>query len=244
MWGGLDMKPVATESNMIDQRERLFFFVMALALALTVVIGFALFFKAGFSSFGSPWWVHLHAITFMGWIGFFILQTGVIWRGNVELHRKLGRFGAGYAAWMVVLALVVTPMTLSAGRAPPFFTPSYFLAMDLINIILFAVLMCFAITLRKQTDWHRRIMLCATLCVIAPAWGRLIVLSGLPMTAWLNIVPLLGYMAVAAIADLFLCARLHPAYLWGAGSLVVFAAATGLLAQLPPFVSLANQIAG
>ena len=144
---------------------------------------------------------------------------------------------------MVLVGLVLTPVTLAAGRSPPFFTPAYFLALDWINIVVFAVLMAYAIRLRRQTDWHRRLMLCATVCVIAPAWGRLIVLAGFEMTAWANIFPLLSYIGIAALFDRLTLGRIHPAYWWGGGALVFFAAATGLLARFPPFLALADNIA-
>ena len=87
-------------------------------------------------------------------------------------------------------------------------------------------------------------MLCATICNCLPAWGRLIVLAGYQMTAWANILPLLGYIGVAVLADRLMHGRVHPAYLWGAGALIFFAAATGLLARFPPFLALADNIAG
>ena len=227
-----------------EQRERRFFFAMAIAVALTVVPAFWVFFRAGFASFSAPWWAHVHAVTFMGWLGIFVVQSGLALKGNIALHKKLGMLAAGYAAWMVLVGLVLTPVTLAAGRIPPFFTGPYFLALDWLNIVIFAVLIGFGIRMRKQTDWHRRLILCATVCVIAPAWGRWIVLSGFEMTAWSNIVPLMGYIVVAAIADLIMHGKVHRAYFWGAGGLLVFGAGTGLLAQIPPFISLAESIAG
>jgi hypothetical protein len=38
--------------------------------------------------------------------------------------------------------------------------------------------------------------------------------------------------------------RVHPAYAWGAGVLILFAAATELLAILPIFAGTAARIAG
>jgi hypothetical protein len=86
-------------------------------------------------------------------------------------------------------------------------------------------------------------MLCATICIIAPALGRLIVLTGTPMTAPLNVATLLVYVAVAALFDWGNRGRVHPAYAWGAGALVLFAAATELLAIVPAFAALAARLA-
>jgi hypothetical protein len=238
------MDAAATPGTPTESRERLFFLVMAIAIVVTVVAAFGLFYLAGISSFNSPWWVHIHAVTFSTWIGFYLLQNTLVFRNEIALHRRLGRIGAGYAVWMVLVGVVLTPLTLVVGRAPPFFTPAYFLALDWTNIVIFGVLLYAAIRNRKRADWHRRLMLCATICVIAPALGRLIVLSGNTMTASVNVALLLVYVVVAMLFDWVNRGRIHAAYFWGAGALVVFAAATELLAAVPPFAALAGRFTG
>lgn len=226
-----------------ESRERWFFLVMALAIAITVATAFSLFYRAGFSTFASPWWVHVHAVTFMAWIGMYVTQNVLVARNSVASHRKLGRFGAAWAVWMVLVGMVLTPMNLAAHRAPPFFTPPYFLALDWTNILVFGALVYAAVRNRRRTDWHRRLMLCATLCVMAPAWGRLIVLSGNAMTAPVNVALLLPYLLVAMVFDWVNRGRVHVAYLWGGGALVFVAVATELLSRVPAFATLAARIA-
>jgi hypothetical protein len=238
------MEAVATVGTTEESRERLFFLVMAIAIAVTVVTAFSLFLAAGISSFHSPWWVHVHAVTFMTWIGFYVLQNMLVFRDDIALHRRLGRIGAAYAVWMVVVGLVLTPLTLAVGRSPPFFTPAYFLALDLVNITTFGALLYAAIRNRRRTDWHRRLMLCAIICVAAPAIGRLIVLSGNTMTATLNVALLLVYVVIAMLFDWVNRGRVHAAYFWGAGTLLLMVAAVELLAAIPPFAALAGKIAG
>ncbi|HMA10421.1 MAG TPA: hypothetical protein VKO83_00945 [Steroidobacteraceae bacterium] len=237
------MEAVVTQNPSAESRERGFFLVMALAIAITVVTAFSLFYRAGLSSFASPWWVHVHAVTFMAWIGLYVTQNALVARNDIARHRKLGRFAAGWAAWMVVVGLVLTPVNLATHRSPPFFTPPYFLALDWLNILVFAGLIYAAIRNRRRTDWHRRLMLCATICIMAPAWGRLIVLSGHTMTAPLNVALLLVYVAVAMLFDWSNRGRVHVAYLWGGGVLVLWAVATELLSRVPPFAALAARIA-
>ena len=234
---------VAFQGMSAERRERLFFLVMAVAIAITVVAAFNLFRLAGFSSFGAPWWVHVHAVTFMTWIGFYVVQNALVFRNDIGLHRRLGRIGAVYAIWMVVVGLVLTPLTLAAGRSPPFFTPPYFLALDWMNIAAFGALFYAAVRNHRRTDWHRRLMLCATVCLIAPALGRLIVLSGNEMTAPINVATLLAFVIVAMLFDWFNRGRVHPAYGWGVGGLVLFAAATEVLPMVPAFAALAARIA-
>ncbi len=238
------MEAVATMGTTAESRERLFFLVMAIVIAITVVTGFSLFLAAGISSFHSPWWVHIHAVTFMAWIGFYVLQNTLVFRNDIALHRKLGRIGAVYAIWMVLVGLVLTPLTLAVGRSPPFFTPAYFMALDVVNIATFGALLYAAIRNRRRTDWHRRLMLCATICVIAPAIGRLVVLSGMPATAPVITALLLVYVVVAMLFDWVNRGSVHAAYYWGAGALVLMVAAVELLAVIAPFAALAGRIAG
>jgi hypothetical protein len=217
---------------------------MAVAIAVTVVVAFSMFYAAGLSSFDSPWWVHIHAVTFVGWIALYVLQNTLVARNDIALHRRLGRIGAGYAAWAVLVGLILTPLTLASGRSPPFFTPAYFLALDWVNIAVFGALVYAGIRNRNRTDWHRRLMLCATICIIAPALGRLIVLSGAAMTAPVNAAWLLLYVVAAMLFDWRNRGRVHQAYAWGAGALVLFAVATELLATVPVFAGWAARIAG
>jgi FtsH-binding integral membrane protein len=238
------MQTIALPVVSAEQRERVFFLIMALAIAVTVAVAFSLFYAAGISSFDSPWWVHVHAVTFVGWIALYVLQNTLVFKNDVVSHRKLGRVGAVYAGWMVLVGLVLTPLTLAVGRSPPFFTPAYFLALDWANVAVFAALVYAGIRNRGRTEWHRRLMLCATVCVIAPAWGRLIVLSGNTMTASVNVAFLLLYVGAGMLFDWRNRGRVHPAYFWGAGGLILFAAATELLAALPLFVAAAARIAG
>jgi hypothetical protein len=238
------MASVSEMNPSVEQRERLFFLGMALAIALTVITAFSLFLAAGLSSFGSPWWVHVHAVTFMGWIAIYVTQNALVVRDDIVSHRKLGRIAAAYAGWMLLVGLVLTPVTLAVGRAPPFFTPAFFLALDWGNIVVFAGLLLAAVRLRKRTDWHRRLMLCATISLLAVAWGRLIILSGNTLTIWNDLVPLLLMVAAGMAFDQFNRGRVHPAYAWGAGALVAWAGATAFLAEFPPFVALAASISG
>src|SRR5688572_4580991 len=94
-----------TDSPSVEQRERLFFLAMAMSIVMTVVIGFSLFLVVGISSFGAPWWVHVHAVTFMAWIGFYLMQNVLVYTGNTALHRQLGLLGVALAGWMVIVGV-------------------------------------------------------------------------------------------------------------------------------------------
>jgi hypothetical protein len=225
-----------------EDSERTFFLAMAVAFAVTVIAAFGLWVLTGRSTFLSPWFVHVHAISFMGWIAIYLAQNILIFRGDTVRHRRLGRIGAGWAAWMVALGLALTPYSLSLGRQAPIFTHPFFLALDWGTIVIFAGLVLAAIANIRRTEWHRRLMLCATANVIAPAWGRLLAFFDAE-GAWTNAAALLCYVLAAMIADLIIRGRVHRAYYWGGAAIAAWPVSIELLIRFPPFVTLAETIA-
>jgi hypothetical protein len=228
------------------QRERAFFFYMALSVLATVLAGFGFFAAIGASTVHSPWWVHLHALSMMTWVALYVTQNWLVWRGNVAAHRKLGALAAAWSVWIVGLGFVITAADVRAGRVPPFFTPNYFLMMDWLNMVAFAGLVIAALRLRNRADWHKRLMLGATIQLITVAWGRLT----LPFIfdqrgLWLVMLILLfGYFGTAMLYDKRTRGSVHPAYLWGAGALVAWVSASFALAGLPPVLALTASLAG
>ncbi|MGZ3172435.1 MAG: hypothetical protein ACXU7G_05020 [Croceibacterium sp.] len=240
------MATIATPDPSALQRERAFFFYMALAVVVTVLAGFGFFFAIGASSIYSPWWVHLHALSMMTWVGLFVTQNWLVYRGNVTAHRTLGPIAAGWSAWIVVLGFVVTAMDVSTHRVPPFFQPNYFLMMDWLNMVAFGRLAFAAIRLRNRSDWHKRLMLGAMLNLISVAWGRLT----LPFIfdqrgIWLvMIVLLVGYFGAGMLYDKRTRGAVHPAYFWGAGTLVGWVSLSFAVAWLPPVLALTKSLGG
>ena len=226
-------------------RERLFFFVMALAIAATVVTGFSFNVAMGRSTFASPWWVHVHGITFMGWMGIYLAQNYLIWSGQTSQHRRLGRFAAFYVCWMVAVGLTVNTLAAINHRIPFFFEPNVFLVMDWTIVLTFAALTLSGVRLRDKTDWHRRLMLCGAILVMTPGSARLMplplmggkVLWGI----WATTVP---FMAAAAIYDLRTRGKVHPAYVWGFGAICLAFALAWPIANTPPLLTLTHHLTG
>jgi len=239
------MATIAAPEISAPQKERVFFFYMALAILATVLAGFGFFFSIGASSFDAPWWVHLHAVSMGTWVLLFVTQNTLVYRGQVAVHRKLGVFGAVWSVWIVVLGFAVTAMDVRTGRVPPFFTPNYFLMMDWLNMVVFAGLTWAAIRLRARSDWHKRLMLGGTINLISVAWGRLILPPLFDQRGiWLVMVALLVYFGAGMLFDRRTRGSVHPAYYWGAGALVVWVSLSFATANLPPVIALAKSLAG
>lgn len=241
------MAAIADDARTDLARERAFFLAMAVGIAATVVAGFGLQFAAGRSSLASPWWVHLHGVTFAGWVGFYLLQNALVYRGAVARHRALGLFGFAWATFMIPVGVLVTFFSLAAHRTPPFFQPNFFLVMDMITVLTFYAFTLAAIQLRARSDWHKRLMLSGTIFLTAPAWGRLLPLPllGQDLGVWAILAAqLLLYFGVAIRHDQVTRGRVHPAYFWGIGGSIAAVALMKPLSALPFIVEWAEKLTG
>jgi hypothetical protein len=233
-----------TQRNVVVS-ERRFFLAMAIAIAATVIFGFTLnAARMHWTFLELPPQVHLHAAAFLAWIILYVVQNWLIVRGSITRHRQLGVLGGVIAGSMVLLGIVTTVSAVEQHRVPPFFPPGVFLVLDVLGIVGFGILTAWAIALRKQPAWHKRLMLCGTILVMSPALGRI-----LPMPLLGKFAPLAVFasMAVYVIAgmifDLRLRGRIHPAYYWGGGVLVVTNVLVGPLGFSPPVLRLVERLA-
>lgn len=226
-------------------RDRGFFLVMALVISATVVGGFTLQLAAGRSSFASPWWVHIHGVTFMGWLGIYVAQNLLVYRNSIALHRRLGWIAACYVAWMVLVGVSVNTLAAINHRIPPFFEANVFLVMDWLTVFVFAGLTWAGVRMRRRTDWHRRLMLCAAIQIMTPGVGRLLPLPLLgTWIIWSIWLIMLVYIGVAVTYDLVTRGRIHPAYYWGFGAITASAALMRPLAFTPPMLALTAALTG
>ena len=214
--------------------DRGFFFVLAVAMALANVIGFSAQFALGRSTFGAPLFVHVHALVFVGWVGFFVFQSWLVANGRVGQHRRLGWIGAGWAAVMVVVGVTATVFMVRAGRAPFFFTPGYFLVMNSLGVLTFAGLLWWAVALRRRTDWHRRMVICAMTAIMGPAFGRVFPAPLIiPWAAWGIFACMMLFPIAGMIRDLRHRGRVHPAWWSGVAILVGMQVAMDVIALTP-----------
>jgi hypothetical protein len=215
---------------------RRFYLIMSLLMAAVFVAGFSTTVPGDFApSPGLPLLLHVHGAIFTLWVLLFVTQPTLVARGSLKLHRKVGYLGAGLAVAMVVMGLAATLFAIRYDRVPPFFPPGVFLVMNGLGIVLFGVLVAAGVRLRRKAEWHKRLMLCATVSILGPGLGRL-----LPMESFGPAAPLVMFGVIAAFAfagpvvDLVVTRRVHPAYLWAVGAILLSEVAIGPLAFSPP----------
>lgn len=219
--------PRSPASAPVGAYDRLFYGGMAIAMALTVLVGFAptyylRLFGDGPSATvsGGPFTslVHLHGALFTAWVLLFIVQTALVASHRVAVHRRLGVAGAVLAAAMFLVGTSTAIAAAAGGAAPSGVDPLAFLAIPLFDMALFAALVTTALVMRRDKEAHKRLMLLAYISIIVAAVARLPGVLPLGPLAFFG----LGYsfVVVAALYDLVSRRRVHKAYLWGGGLLV------------------------
>ncbi|MBL0914664.1 MAG: adenylate cyclase [Sphingopyxis sp.] len=219
---------------------------MAIGLAVFIVFGFLQFALRGFvDPVAAPWWVHLHGVAMLAWLGLLIVQPTLEARGNLDLHRRLGWAGAALATLIAILGVYTGLASLVLNRFPPFFTPPYFMALTAVEAIVFGFVVTAAIRKRRDTEWHRRLMIGATIVILEPALGRLLPMP--LMIGWSDI-PVgliqLGVVAIIAAHDHRTLGHVHPATKAVAAIVIGVRIAIYLLALTPPVIALADKLAG
>lgn len=226
-------EPMPTPKPTLGRDDR-FFLTMALAMMALVFTAFSFHLAMGRSTFHRPLLIHLHAVTFMGWIVIYVLQNIFVTRGSMALHRRLGWIGAGWIVAMIVLGTAVTVGMVQRGAIPFFFYPLNFLIFDPMTVLTFAGLTWAAIAMRRRTDWHRRLHYCGTAMLMAPAISRLLPSPLLmPYAYEAAFVPVLIFPAIGIVADLRRGRRVHPAWWCGGAVMACSLIATELLTFSP-----------
>lgn len=224
-------------------RDDRFFLIMAIIMALTNIAGFSLQLAMGRSTFAAPWTVHAHAVIFFGWTFFYVVQSALVAGGSVALHRRLGWIGAGWAAAVVLVGVATTVMMVRRGTTPFFFQPVFFLFMNCLTALFFGALVTVAIWLRRRSDWHRRLLLCAMAMLTGPAFGRLLPMPlMIPWAAWGVFLAIMLFPLAGMIADQRRRGLVHPAWWWGTGTMLAVQMAMGALAFSGPGLALYDVI--
>ena len=201
-----------------DRGEARFFFTMACVMAVTIFAGFLHNLIVGRSNFGEPWVVHLHAAVMISWIALYLAQNYLVFSDNVALHRRLGWLAAILLPAVVAMGFVITRWSLQSKGGPPFFAENEFLFGDLFAACTVGGLVLWAVTVRRNTGWHRRLMFCAFAILTVPGLGRLIPnMLLIPYAWWAGVLAAALFPVIGMLADKRRYGRVHPAWFWGLG---------------------------
>ena len=214
--GGDIMATGTVSAATVVQWEHRFFFISACVMTFVLLAGFSTNILLHRSSFAAPILYHVHAVTFFGWVLLYLLQTGLVATGSTRLHKQLGWVALAWVPVMVILGMAITISVIRAYGGPFFFARDEFLIGNPVGILTFAAIVLWAIRMRRRTDWHSRLMLCAMASITGPGFGRLLPLPLLMPMAW--VISAVVFPALFILAGMWRDKRraglIHPAYIW------------------------------
>ena len=212
---------MATEQRTIQGGNHLFYILGAVAVAVTVLVGFAktYYLKTVFGTPSLTPLLHLHGLVMTLYVAIFIVQTWLVASHRTRIHRRLGVFGALLAAVVLVVGTTTIIVGTKLGHfpsPPPFRVP----AIPLGELVVFGTLVTIGLYYRSKREIHRRLMLLSIFSLLPPAVGRIpmtfIENHDLLMPAMLPDLIMLAFVAY----DTLKFRRLHPAFAWG-GLLII-----------------------
>lgn len=200
--------------------ERKFYSRMAILLVVVVFIGFApSFYLKGIvppyprPNPTLPPAVLFHGLMFTLWMALLVIQTQLISARRTEVHMKLGTAAMLLAIALVPVMYLTAVWAVARQSHPPFTDSLNWTAIPLAVIPAFAFLVYEAWRRRREAQWHKRLMLGASILFVAgPGFSRIPLA---PPSFWAFAIQLLAGI-VLLFAPLFLWDRrtngkIHPA---------------------------------
>ncbi|MGE5095768.1 MAG: hypothetical protein ACM3SO_11555 [Betaproteobacteria bacterium] len=220
--------------------ERLFLWGAAVAL-LVVVGGFSrtYYLRSFLQDESLPALVHVHGLVMTLWFGTVLAQVLLVRTGNVRIHRKVGVFGVGIAALVLVVGTMTAIAAVRQGHTPgP--PPLVFLAIPLGDMVVFATLVTLGVVYRKRADFHKRYMLMASLGIVTAAIARVQFLQagGLPLFFGLTDLIVIGFVLTDTVGK----RRLHPAFAIGLAVVIASQVGRFLIAGTPAWQEFAKWL--
>lgn len=166
---------------------------------------------------------HLHGLAFFAWTALYVLQTQLVARGQVRLHREIGLIGIALAGAMLPLGLWLAVTAIEGRMQRGYSLPFEFAIYNLVDILVFSLFMAWAILeTRRRIDWHRRLAFIAILNLMGPAASRWLLEAPFSYP-WVDMMPNLfadAALIVLALHDRRTLGWIHPAT-WLAGAMLL-----------------------
>lgn len=207
--------------------ESRFFSAMAIFIVVAIIIGFArtYFLRPLFLPAPLTPLVHFHGLVFTLWVILLVAQTRLVAAGRTNIHLRLGMVGIIIALLMEVFGILVPLAAAKDGDHLKGMTVAATMAIQLMNTVTFPLLFGAAIYFRRQPATHKRLILLASLAIMAPAYVRI-------LRQCCTVIPVRPVFIAYLLVDLTVLTlfvydwrtqgRVHRATLWG-GFLVLAA---------------------
>lgn len=175
-----DRRAVRPASSARELLRRYFFSGIAGALLFVVFAGFArtFFLRPLFEPPPISALAVVHGVALTGWFVWFAVQSVLVSRRSVALHRRLGWFGVGLGLATIVTTWVVQSGSIArifaAGQPSPLPLPlmSAVFWGNYASLLSFVLFLGLGVAARKRLEVHRRAMYLASVSLIGPAVAR------------------------------------------------------------------------
>jgi len=234
-------------SRRVSRRaERTFYIGMSIAIIAMTFAGFAktYFLASYFNAPVIPLTTRLHGAAFTAWVLLLLAQTLLVAAHRTDIHRKLGWVGAALAVFMVGIAIRTAIMSVHAAVVCCDAQAARgFLIVPVSDVIVFSLLVGYAVAYRKEPATHKRLMLLATLAILDAATGRwpLRIIQAWPYAYMV----ILDVIILAVVAyDTLARRQLARAYAWGVPLVIGAHVVRELIRATPVWKSFARMIVG
>jgi hypothetical protein len=198
------------------------FYLGAGLVALGLVFwGFAptYYLKFIFGAPALPTRLHIHGAVMSSWLMLYLVQAILVSARRTEWHRRLGIIGV-FVALGVVLVGSTTTINAAAREVGRHSSEAnvrvVVLCLELTQMALFAGFVAAAIGMRRRPDYHKRLMLLATACMMPSAFSRIPLNLTFMVSGNVSILLLFNLCVIGpALIDTLRNRRLHPAFGWG-----------------------------
>jgi hypothetical protein len=168
-----------TAPEVMRARPANFHFVLAVIFAAVAFGGFFPTYLYPIATTGvhTSTVVHLHGLLFFGWTLLFVVQSRLAVT-SIATHRSVGLVGISLATGMMFAALAVISGGLNEAVARGTETSARALATaPMFAIATFAVALVLALAYRRRAEYHKRLMVLATVALLPPAFARMLIVT-------------------------------------------------------------------
>jgi hypothetical protein len=223
------------------REDRLYFGAVSVVSLLLILWAFgpSYFLRSLYHQPDPPPFIIIHGALMTGWVLLFVVQTTLVSARHVSWHMKLGYAGLLYAALLVPIGCIA--VTISTAREvhghTSFMLPQLnVFGLSLMQMFLFGGYVGAAGLLRSRPDFHKRLIVMATLSVLPNAIVRLS--FNVPIFSFiqtnLDILNTWAALCLAIIAvDFVRLRRLHPVFAVGGVLALVALYLTWFIGQTP-----------
>lgn len=235
-------------------RNRFFLGMSTLFLAV-VLVGFArsLYLRTHFAFPELPVHLYVHGTALTAWFTLAFIQPWLIKFRRSGLHRKLGVAGVALAISVVMTGL----WTVALRDAPMIDEFPTRGAGNIASLLMFSTCVALGVLFRHKAATHKRLMLLASIPILAPAldrlaripllnefWGRILYWFPAPPEVAFATLGFLFLLLTVVANDLVAAKKVQPGTLWGLfGILIIAPAATFVFTASGAWVAFVHWVA-